>query len=141
ASARGTTYDTYYTDKEYRKKFKGCREFSDVLVYDGIVQVSSRANPTSPAVELHSGQKTTVPCGLALLPATALAAPGTSVGTAGGVAGLSTATVAAASLGSVAIIGGAVIGGYAAAGGLSSTGSSSTSATTNTATAAITPMM
>lgn len=116
ASARGTTYDTYYTNNTSRRGFKGCKEFSDVFVYAGIVTVSSLANPTSPTVQLHSGQKTTVPCGLAALPATTLAAIGT--GTAAG--GLSAATVAAISLGGVAIITGGVVGGYAGAGGFSS---------------------
>ena len=116
ASARGTTYDTYYTNNTSRPGFSNCKEFTDVLDYDGVVVVSSLANPSSPAVELHSGQKTTVPCGLALLPASSLAAIGT--GTAAG--GLSTAAIAAASMGSFAIIAGGVVGGYAAAGGLSS---------------------
>jgi len=113
ASARGTTYDTYYTGNTSRPGFKTCKEFTDVAVYDGRVAVRSLANPTSPTLEVHSGQKTTVPCGLAVLPATALASTG--VGT-----GLSTAAVAAASLGGAAAIGGGVIGGYAGAGGFSS---------------------
>jgi hypothetical protein len=108
AAARGTTYDTYYTNTTSRPGFKGCREFSDVLDYDGIVAVSSLANPTSPTVELHSGQRTTVPCGLAVLPASSLAAAGTGIGA---------ASVAAASLGGVAVITGGVLGGYAGAGG------------------------
>ena len=116
ASARGTTYDTYYTTNTSRPGFPSCKEFTDVLDYNGVVVVSSLANPSSPTVELHSGQKTTVPCGLALLPASSLAAIGT--GTAAG--GLSTAAIAAASMGSFAIITGGVVGGLAAAGGFSS---------------------
>jgi len=116
ASARGTTYDTYYTNNTSRPGFNGCKEFSDVLDYDGIVAVSSLANPSSPTIELHSGQKTTVPCGLAVLPAGSLAAVG--AGTATGA--LSAATIAAASLGGVAVISGGVLGGYAGAGGFSS---------------------
>jgi hypothetical protein len=116
ASARGTTYDTYYTNKGSRPGFNGCKEFSDVLDYDGIVAVSSLANPTSPTIELRSGQKTTIPCGLAVLPAAALSAIGP--GTAAGGAGLG--TVAAASAGGVAIVSGGVVGGVAGAGGLSS---------------------
>jgi hypothetical protein len=122
ASARGTTYDTYYTNNTSRPGFRNCKEFTDVLVYDGRVAVSSLANPSSPTVELHSGQKTTVPCGLALLPASSLAAIGTGAGAAAG--GLGTAAIAGASLGSVAIISGGVVGGLAAAGGLSSSSSS-----------------
>jgi hypothetical protein len=119
ASARGTTYDTYYTDHENRLGFKGCREFTDVLDYDGVVGVQSVTNPTSPQVELHSGQKTTVPCGLALLPATALSTLSTSAGAGGALGGLSAATLAGASLGSAAIIAGGAVGAYAASGGLS----------------------
>ena len=118
ASARGTTYDTYFTNNTSRPGFKSCREFTDVLDYDGIVAVSSLANPSSPMVVLHSGDKTTVPCGLAAFAASSLAAIGTGA-TAGG---LSAAAIAAASLGGVGIIGGGVVGGIAAAGGLSSGG-------------------
>jgi hypothetical protein len=120
ASARGTTYDTYYTNNTSRPGFRNCKEFTDVLVYDGRVAVSSLANPSSPTEELHSGQKTTVPCGFVLLPASSLAAVGTGA-TAGG---LGTAAIAGASLGSVAIISGGVVGGLAASGGLGSSSSS-----------------
>jgi len=121
ASARGTTYDTYYTTNTSRPGFPSCKEFTDVLNYDGVVVVSSLANPSSPTVELHSGQKTTVPCGLAPLPASSLAAIGTGAGGAGAAAGgLSSAAIAAASMGSFAIITGGVVGGIAAAGGFSS---------------------
>ena len=116
ASARGTTYDTYYTNNTHRPGFPSCKEFTDVLDYDGVVEVRSVTNPTSPPVELHSGQKTTVPCGLALLPASGLAA--LSTGSAAG--GLSTATIAAASAGSFAAVIGGVVGGVAGAGGFSS---------------------
>jgi hypothetical protein len=119
ASARGTTYDTYYTNNTPRPGFPSCKEFTDVLDYDGVVEVRSLANPTSPAIELHSGQKTTVPCGLALLPASGLAA--ISTGSAAG--GLSTAAIAAASAGSFAAVTGGVVGGYAGAGGFSSSSS------------------
>ena len=112
ASARGTTYDTYYTNKTRRRGFPSCREFTDVQDFDGVVGVRSVANPSSPTIELHSGQKTTVPCGLAPLAATSL-----STGTAGG---LGTATIAATSLGGAALVTGGVVGGYAGAGGFSS---------------------
>ena len=115
ASARGTTYDTYYTNKTRRRGFPSCREFTDVQDFDGVVGVRSVANPSSPTIELHSGQKTTVPCGLAPLEATSLAA--LSTGTAGG---LGTATIAATSLGGAALVTGGVVGGYAGAGGFSS---------------------
>ena len=72
AAARGTTYDTYYTNNETRRGFRSCKEFTDVFDYDGLVLVRSLANPSSPPVLLHSGQKTTIPCGLQILPASAL---------------------------------------------------------------------
>jgi len=115
AAARGTTFDTYYTNNTRRRGFKSCREFTDVQDFDGVVAVRSLANPSSPTVQLHSGQKTTVPCGLVLLPASSLAAI-----SAGGAGGLSTATVAAASLGGVAVVTGGVVGSYAGVGGFSS---------------------
>lgn len=138
ASARGTTYDTYYTNNTSRPGFQNCKEFTDVLDYDGTVAVSSLTNPSSPTVALHSGQKTTVPCGLALLPASALAAIGTGTAAAGG---LSTAAIAAASLGSVAIITGGVVGGYAGAGGFSSGSNSSSPSPAPESKKAITPSM
>lgn len=131
ASARGTTYDTYYTSRGSRPGFKSCTEFSDVLDYDGIVVVSSLANPTSPAVVLHSGQKTTVPCGLGALPATSLSAIGGGAAT----GGLGLGAIAGASLGGAAVVSGAVVGGIAAAGGFSSP------STTSSRKTAITPSL
>src|SRR5215472_18775683 len=40
ASARGTTYDTYYTTNTSRPGFPSCKEFTDVLDYNGVVVVS-----------------------------------------------------------------------------------------------------
>ncbi len=113
AAARGTTYDTYYTDHETRPGFKTCKEFTDVFDFDGIVLVRSLSNPSSPPVELHSGQKTTVPCGLPILPATALDADvgSTGLGTGG-------------AIGILGLFGAGIIGGYAAAGGLDPGGAS-----------------
>jgi FecR protein len=108
AAARGTTYDTYFTNNTSRPAYKSCKEFTDVAVYDGIVDVSSLTNPSSPTVEVHSGQKTTVPCGLAVLPATALAA------TAGG---LGAGTITGLTVGTLGAIAGGVVGGIAATGG------------------------
>jgi hypothetical protein len=129
ASARGTTYDTYYTNRTSRPGFKSCKEFSDVLDYNGVVEVSSLSNPSSPTIPLHSGEKTTVPCGLAVLPASSLSA----IGTGAAAGGLSAATLAATSLGGLAIVSGGVIGGVAAAGGFSSSSSSGAAAPSKTA--------
>jgi FecR protein len=124
ASARGTIYDTYYTNNETRPGFNGCREFTDVYDYDGIVRVISLANPTSPPVELHSGEKTTVPCGLGILPPSSIVGsagvPGAGAGGSG--TGLGGAAIASMAAGAIALIGGGVAGGYAAAGGFDPSG-------------------
>jgi ferric-dicitrate binding protein FerR (iron transport regulator) len=88
AAARGTTYDTDYINGAQRKEHKHCREFTDVAVYDGTVEVSNPTNTTAPPVEVHSGERTTVPCGLAVLPASsgASAAAGTGLGATAGIA-------------------------------------------------------
>src|SRR5438128_7135371 len=83
AAARGTNYDTDYV-KQDRKGYKDCREFTDVAVYDGVVEVSNPTNATAGSVKLKKGHKTTVPCGLlptppsaaALISAGALGIPG-----------------------------------------------------------------
>jgi len=116
AAARGTTYDVYYTNNTSRPGFKNCKEFTDVLNYDGIVAVSSLANPSSPTIDLRSGQKTTVPCGLAVLSAAALSA----ITTGASAGGLSAATIPVVSVAGAAIVAGGVLGGYAGAGGFDS---------------------
>jgi len=52
ASARGTEYDTSTSDQppntmsdEDRKKYKDCRRFTQVSVYDGTVEVTNTTNP------------------------------------------------------------------------------------------------
>jgi hypothetical protein len=108
AAARGTTYDTYFTSNSARTEYKGCKEFTDVSVYDGTVLVSSLANPSSPSVELRSGQKTTVPCNQAVSEATALAVVAGGLG-AGAIAGIAA--------GSVAVVTGGIVGGLVGVGG------------------------
>ena len=100
ASARGTYYPVQYTKGTAREGYKDCLEFTDVSVYDGTVEVSNPTNPTAPPVEVHAGQKTTVPCGLAPLPPGEIAA--------GGLLGLVLGT---------AIVVGGTIGGIGASGG------------------------
>jgi hypothetical protein len=127
ASARGTTYDTYYTNHDIRLGFKNCKEFTDVLDYDGIVLVRSLSNPTSPPVLLHSGQKITVPCGLPVSQPSNFASTTGVSGLGTGGAAVSSLEAGAAALGIVGLSSGAIIGGYAAAGGLNtSSGASST---------------
>jgi len=62
AAARGTDYDTDYAEGQKRKGFNGCLKFTDVSVYDGVVEVWNTSAPGSP-VKLRKGRKTTVPCG------------------------------------------------------------------------------
>lgn len=120
ASARGTTYDTGYQNNVNRPGNVKCKEFSDVTVYQGTVEVTNPTNPSAPSVDVHAGQKTTVPCGLAVLPATAAAAGGAgAAGVAGALGGLGLAGAAAIGGG---VIAGGVIGGIAASGGFSGGG-------------------
>jgi hypothetical protein len=112
AAARGTTYDTDYIKGVERKQHKECREFTDVLVYDGTVEVTNPTNPSAPAVEVHTGEKTSVPCGLAVLPAGSVAALG-GAATTGGIGGLGVGAIGA-SAGAIGV--GGAIGGLAAGG-------------------------
>jgi ferric-dicitrate binding protein FerR (iron transport regulator) len=63
ASARGTNYDVDHETGVHDEKYKDCTEFTHVAVYDGIVEVYNPTNPSAPPVDVHSGQKVTVPCG------------------------------------------------------------------------------
>jgi ferric-dicitrate binding protein FerR (iron transport regulator) len=121
ASARGTTYDTDYQKNVNRRGNVKCKEFSDVTVYQGTVEVTNPTNPTAPPVDVHAGQKTTVPCGLAVLPATAAGTAG-AAGAAGALGGLGLAGAAAIGGG---VIAGGTIGGVAASGGFGGGGGSS----------------
>ncbi|MGH8011201.1 MAG: FecR family protein [Candidatus Binataceae bacterium] len=113
ASARGTMYDTSFQNGVHRKGYKKCREFTDVSVYDGTVQVSNPTNPSAAPVTVTAGHKTTVPCALAPLPATALLASSAAGGAA---AAASTFPFSGAILGAGVVAAG-VVGGYGAAGG------------------------
>jgi ferric-dicitrate binding protein FerR (iron transport regulator) len=115
ASARGTTYDTNYQNNVNRPGQVKCKEFSDITVYNGTVEVSNPTNPTAPSVNVHTGEKTTVPCGLAALPAT------TAAGASGAAAGAAAGSLGAYGLATAAVVGagaveGGVLGGLGAAG-------------------------
>jgi ferric-dicitrate binding protein FerR (iron transport regulator) len=110
AAARGTKYDVSYQEGVDRKQFEGCHRFTDVAVYDGVVDVANVSAPGN-TVELHPGYKSIVPCALLPTAAAAIAAA------AGGASSLGTAATAA---GAVAAVGGGVVGGVAASGGFSS---------------------
>jgi hypothetical protein len=62
AAARGTDYDTDYVEGEKRNGHDDCRKFTDVRVYDGVVEVW---NPSAPgnSVKVKKAHKTVVPCG------------------------------------------------------------------------------
>jgi FecR protein len=63
ASARGTFYDVDHETGVHDNNYKDCTEFTHVSVYQGDVAVYNPTNPSSPTVEVHEGQKVTVPCG------------------------------------------------------------------------------
>ncbi len=109
AAARGTKYDVSYQEGVNRKQFEGCHRFTDVAVYDGVVDVANVSAPGN-TVQLHPGFKSIVPC--ALLPTAAAA-----IAAAGAGSGLGTGAAAA---GAAAAVGGGVVGGVAASGGFSS---------------------
>jgi ferric-dicitrate binding protein FerR (iron transport regulator) len=81
ASARGSAADVGYQNGVARDKFKDCLEFTDVSVYKGKWEVTNPTNPGAPPVEVDEGQKTTVACALAPLPATSITAAGIGTGT------------------------------------------------------------
>lgn len=69
ASARGTKFDTSYESGAARQGYGACRQFSDIAVYEGIVDVSGASNP-SVRRPLSAGYETTVACaGAPLVPA------------------------------------------------------------------------
>ncbi len=61
AAARGTKYDTAWTEGVVRPGYAGCTRYTDVSVYDGLVAFANAANPTA-AVEIAAGYESTVPC-------------------------------------------------------------------------------
>ncbi|HVN91640.1 MAG TPA: FecR family protein [Candidatus Binataceae bacterium] len=81
AAARGTDYDTDYIKGMERKDYKDCREFTDVAVHEGEVEVISTANGKT--VRLKKDHHTTVACGYVPSPSMT----GTIAGAALGVAG------------------------------------------------------
>lgn len=118
ASARGTQYDTSTAtqppgtmNEEDRKKYKDCRRFTQVSVYDGTVEVTNTTNPGGGSVQVPPGHKTTVVCGYAPFEPSEIAAATAAAGAAApgvGVTGLA--------LGSAIVIGGGAAGGLAASG-------------------------
>ncbi len=119
ASARGTQYDTSTEtqppgtmSEEDRKKYKDCRRFTQVSVYEGTVEVLNTTNPGGGSVQVPAGHQTWVVCGFAPFPPSEIAAAVTAAG-----AG------AAATGGSITglLVGGAIVAG-GTAGGLAAGG-------------------
>jgi ferric-dicitrate binding protein FerR (iron transport regulator) len=115
AAARGTLFDTAYTSNVSRPTFGNARNFTDVSVYEGSVDVANAATPTV-FVNVPAGYESTVadthnatsPAPLGTTGATAFITPG------GGV------TPAVITIGGIAVLASGVVGGYAAAGGFNS---------------------
>ena len=117
ASARGTEYDTSTstqppstTSEEDRKKYKDCRRFTQVSVYDGTVEVTNTTNPGGGSVQVPAGHKTLVVCGLAPFPPSEIGAAAAAAAAAG-IGGSTTGLL----LGGAIVVGGTV-GGLAAGG-------------------------
>jgi hypothetical protein len=144
ASARGTQFDTATSaqppsgsTQEEKKKYQGCRRFSQISVYDGTVEVTNTTNPSAGSVQVPAGNKTLVVCGFAPLPPSPLgaaaasplgAAAATTAGATTAAATTAAATTAVTSSTALAVAGSAgivgVVGGIAGgiAGGTSGGG-------------------
>jgi FecR protein len=83
AAAHGTTYDTAYASGVTRKGYETCRNFTDVLVYNGTVMVSNPSSAKQPPVLVHPGEKSVAPCGQTISPAQALNGARSKIGAAG----------------------------------------------------------
>jgi len=64
AAARGTRFDTIYSSGVARPTFGDCRNFTDVAVQDGVVNLTNAANPGG-GINIGAGYEATVPCFLA----------------------------------------------------------------------------
>ena len=66
--------------EEDRKKYKDCRRFTQVSVYEGTVEVLNTTNPGGGSVQVPAGHKTWVVCGFAPFPPSEIAAAVTAAG-------------------------------------------------------------
>jgi len=57
----GTVFDITYIEGVVRPGYGGCRQYTDVVVYEGVVAVNNPANPTV-VVQVPAGYETTIPC-------------------------------------------------------------------------------
>ena len=62
-AVRGTEFDTGYYEGQNRKKYPDCRQFTDIAVEDGTVNVVNALNPGAGNLDVHKGERTTVACG------------------------------------------------------------------------------
>jgi len=62
--ARGTQFETAYIEGRPCPGFPTCLRYTEVGVYEGVVEVRNPTNPTAPAVRVSQGYETTVPCEL-----------------------------------------------------------------------------
>jgi len=60
AAVRGTRWDTSYSEGETRPTYGDCRKFSDVVVYEGTVELRN-TNATN-GIDVPAGYEATVPC-------------------------------------------------------------------------------
>jgi len=118
AVARGTTYDTEYRKGATRQGYADCREFTDVVVYNGTATVSNPGSHAQP-VQVRADQRTVVPCYLPAASATA---------SSGATTGMSASAIAAIGALGVAGIGGGVAAAIAASSSSGGSGSTSRSA-------------
>jgi hypothetical protein len=114
ASARGTEYDTSTStqapgtmSEEDRKKYRDCRRFTQVSVYEGTVEVVNSTNPGAGSVQVPAGHRTWVVCGFAPFPPSEIAAAAAATAPEGSTLGLF--------VGGAVVLGG-VFGGLAAGG-------------------------
>jgi FecR protein len=120
ASARGTQYDTStetrppgtMSDAD-RKKYKDCRRFTQVSVYEGTVEVTNTTNPGGGSVQVPPGHKTMVVCGYAPFEPSEIAAAAAAAGAGAGATGVG---VTGLLLGGAFVVGGGTAGGLAAGG-------------------------
>ena len=64
-AARGTNFETAYIVGKPCPGFPECLRYTDVGVYEGVVEVSNPTNPRAAPVRVTPGYETTVPCELA----------------------------------------------------------------------------
>jgi len=61
AAVRGTKFDTAYTENAIRPGYQGCERYTDVSVYQGIVNLAQLASPNT-GEDVSAGYEATLPC-------------------------------------------------------------------------------